>query len=90
MSERNANGSPSAHRKSSVTGLGIENSEGWRAGARWAGWLGLIIILLIPGEGGFFFIDFFLFFHFLWDIFWADFKVFGFVLVIINVGILIY
>ena len=68
-----------------MTGLGIENSM--RAGARscWAGWFGLIVTLLIPGEG-----FFFVFFVFLWDVFWVDFKVFDFVLIIMNVGMLIY
>ena len=29
-------------------------------------------------------------FVFLWDVLWVDFKVFGFVLIIMNVGMLIY
>jgi hypothetical protein len=63
MAERNARFTLCALE---VVGDGVGDrkfDEGWRAGARWDGWFGLIIILLIPGEGDFLFV-FFLFFVF--------------------------
>ena len=49
---------------SEVVGDGVGDrkfDEGWRAGVCWAGWFGLIVILLFPGEG-IFFLGFFCFF----------------------------